>query len=915
MVRGVLANTHQGCQIFAPFNGVQCTAVALIALLTFMTCFRSPRFDFTSDFSSVQLDQMLNDGTKLYATISQEFQSLQYLGHNQMPKVLNYQDNDFTLEYFLDYYYGIVDTGTVTVSQNDEFGQMNLYDALSQAMLISSNFLLTLNDLTIALHADISNNRFLVFDSHQRNQFGFQDADNGAAVLLSFESFEELHHYICASYSSFNYELTPVTRVEISNQVNNSTNVDPNQRDGQHKCVCNDHSYVSKSNCKKRARQKRKRCYVENRNASETIESDVNRPVDYMVYEIDMLDVCEQCNVSTDSSVEYVDYLELPFHVHEYEESIRESPDKCCSCCFRILFKDQTFLMSEVNDACKSIDLNVSSDLCSTCKTTLKQNKIPSISLKGNNLDTGLVPRELEGLTLLEKKMLSKINVFMTLIFLPGGQYAQKGLVLNLPVNIENIIEQFPQNLEQCPLIELKFENSNGSLYVGNHHKIRSKKYAEAMHWLIKNNCYYTDLSFNVSDVVNDLNKLNENFSTYNKEEEELEEAVMIPVDNSCNISKHAYIHVQRSKSEPVNILLTEHGEELAFPWLFVNEKNGFGAERPLKINPSMYFKVRLYNEKGHFRKNMTYLLHTAASYNISLLKQELGIHMKILKTVHSGDQSFVTAGDVKNMNENSDLLENSYMFMKNIKGTVAYFRNVLYDLLAIFKSLGPPTLFVTLSADDLHWPELGMTLQNINFKDAFGKSFFQSMRKDPLLAATHFDRRFRALLKHVILGKTKPLGTVLDYFARIEFQNRGSPHVHMFLWIDGLPAELNHNTSSEFIHYIDRTISSNVPDVEQDYELNLLVKKLQTHHHSSYCSRGYRLNCRFGFPRKIVSTTRILPNIDLLSKSKTKFYETKRNQESTFINDLTFLKILCLYIICIHFGECNEELLPFHFV
>lgn len=342
----------------------------------------------------------------------------------------------------------------------------------------------------------------------------------------------------------------------------------------------------------------------------------------------------------------------------------------------------------------------------------------------------------------------------MTLTLLPGGQYAQKGLILNLPVNIENIFEQFPQNLEQCPLIDLKFEYSNGSVYVSNHHKIRSKKYAEAMNWLVKNNCHYNNMSFNVSNVVQELNKLNESLSTFNREKEELEEAVMIPVDNTCNTSDNAYIHVQRSKSEPVNILLTEHGEELAFPWLFVNGKKGFCAERPLKVNPSMYFKVRLYNEKGYFRKNMTYLLHTAASYNISLLKQELGIHMNILKMVHRGDQSFVTAGDVKNMNENSDLLENSYMFMKNTKGTVAYFSNVLYDLLAIFKSLGPPTLFVTLSADDLHWPELGMTLQNIDLNDAFGKSFFQSTRKDPLLAAIHFDRRFRALLKHVILGK-----------------------------------------------------------------------------------------------------------------------------------------------------------------
>lgn len=113
-------------------------------------------------------------------------------------------------------------------------------------------------------------------------------------------------------------------------------------------------------------------------------------------------------------------------------------------------------------------------------------------------------------------------------------------------------------------------------------HKIRSKKYAEAMNWLVKNSCLYTNLTFNVSNIVQELNKLNESLSTFNKEEEELEEAVMNPVDNSCNTSVNAYIHVQRSKSEPVNILLTEHGEELAFPWPFVNGQNGLCAERPL---------------------------------------------------------------------------------------------------------------------------------------------------------------------------------------------------------------------------------------------------------------------------------------------------------------------------------------------
>lgn len=42
-----------------------------------------------------------------------------------------------------------------------------------------------------------------------------------------------------------------------------------------------------------------------------------------------MLDVSEQYNVS-DNTSEYVDYLELPFHVHEYKETMMESPCKWC---------------------------------------------------------------------------------------------------------------------------------------------------------------------------------------------------------------------------------------------------------------------------------------------------------------------------------------------------------------------------------------------------------------------------------------------------------------------------------------------------------------------------------------------------------------------------------------------------------
>ena len=44
---------------------------------------------------------------------------------------------------------------------------------------------------------------------------------------------------------------------------------------------------------------------------------------------------------------------------------------------------------------------------------------------------------------------------------------------------------------------------------------------------------------------------------------------------------------------------------------------------------------------------------------------------------------------------------------MKNIRGSPAYWQHELYDLLAMLGSLGIPTWFLTLSAADLHWPEM----------------------------------------------------------------------------------------------------------------------------------------------------------------------------------------------------------------
>ena len=64
--------------------------------------------------------------------------------------------------------------------------------------------------------------------------------------------------------------------------------------------------------------------------------------------------------------------------------------------------------------------------------------------------------------------------------------------------------------------------------------------------------------------------------------------------------------------------------------------------------------------------------------------------------------------------------------------------RYILGNLLATVRCLGPPILFVTLSADDNNWAELKMLLQNITYEEATrNSSTNEQMRKDPLNVST----------------------------------------------------------------------------------------------------------------------------------------------------------------------------------
>ena len=140
--------------------------------------------------------------------------------------------------------------------------------------------------------------------------------------------------------------------------------------------------------------------------------------------------------------------------------------------------------------------------------------------------------------------------------------------------------------------------------------------------------------------------------------------------------------------------------------------------------------------------------------------------------------------------------------------------------------------------ADDLHWPELGLLLESIDYHEAARKaSFLGSMCEDSLMAAIHFERRFDALMKYVINSQEHPIGKVKDFIYRVEFKIRGSCHYLVtayFFWIENIPQDISCYTRDVLVQYVNYVIKTNIPD-ESDVELYQLVKRLQTHSHSKY--------------------------------------------------------------------------------
>ena len=89
----------------------------------------------------------------------------------------------------------------------------------------------------------------------------------------------------------------------------------------------------------------------------------------------------------------------------------------------------------------------------------------------------------------------------------------------------------------------------------------------------------------------------------------------------------------------------------------------------------------------------------------------------------------------------------------------------------------------------------------------------------DPVTTARHFLQRFQKFVSY-LKGSSKPIGEIVDYFWRVEFQLQGSPHVHSLWLVKDAPDLQTVEGLRAVPDFIDKYITTRIPTEGEDNEL-----------------------------------------------------------------------------------------------
>ena len=371
----------------------------------------------------------------------------------------------------------------------------------------------------------------------------------------------------------------------------------------------------------------------------------------------------------------------------------------------------------------------------------------------------------------------------------------------------------------------------------------------------------------------------------------------------SDNEKQEIYNFAPGEGNKPLSVFRDQFSEEMAYPGIFLGQKRPDDKERLRNVHYSEICKSELRRSDRRAAMCVENIFFKAKKLQMKFL---IGQSQIALRKNKMGNR-ILTAGLLKTTEGLQSLInhDDGFRFLKTLRGSPPYFEKAKKDLFAMIRQLGSASLFCSFSSAETKWNHLlrilGKLIDHKDYSDEELNNLTweekcRLIQSDPVTCARHFDFQFNTFLKDVLMSELAPLGKIKDWFYRVEYQQRGSPHVHMLIWLDNAPV-FGVDKDEDVVAYIDRIITCSKP--ESDPELQDLVNR-QTHRHSHTCRKKSKKICRFNYPQPPMRCTQILYPLDndispAVVKSSKELWKSIKNKLNDFKEgkDITFDELL----------------------
>ena len=629
--------------------------------------------------------------------------------------------------------------------------------------------------------------------------------------------------------------------------------------------------------------------------------------------------------------------------IKQFHSDISIGPLYVCSCCHQTWFRKSVSKLMNVHISAESkrrhctdfISVNNEEWICHTCLSALRDSKIPKLSVT-NGMKWPIKPPELN-LHQLEERLIALRIPFMQIRELPrGGQYSLKGNVINVPVDIQPTINCLPRPMDENFTVAIQLKKKLSYKTVDFKENVRPLRVLTALHWLMNNSKLYKNSGIVIDDdwfqevtesseeTVREFlgvsrEQSNHKHSMDNEKQQEISSKKEsdaptdydsdhyseidandhvgnidtlvddADIDNKCD---KVFTFAPGEGQHPLSLYNDKDAEYLCFPSIFCGQIPPSKEERIVPLHYSDIVKWELRSVDRRAAQSVPNIFFKHKKLQMKQISDKVNLAVRRCKK--RGQK--ITAAEARDANYLDKLvnLDEGYYIFRQLRNSPAYLEMRKKDIFAMIRQLSLPTWFMSLSAADTRWTDLLKMLAKLNDGIEYSETELEKLtwqektklvQKDPVTCSRYFDHRVQEFLNTILKSSSEPIGKVLDYFYRVEFQQRGSPHIHMLVWVENAPT-LETKSEEEIIEFVDGYLTCS-----SDNEKTANLINLQSHKHSRTCRKKGKPICRFGFPLPPLPKTMLLypleENIDKYKKKNVELQksmnECKENEDVPF--------------------------------